>query len=43
MKFTCDEPAIYAGSNLRVFHDINYLKGDNYDIHIVLKGSLSNL
>ena len=32
-KFTCDEPTIYTGSNLCVFHDINYLKGDNYDIH----------
>jgi uncharacterized protein YjbI with pentapeptide repeats len=29
--FTCDEPLGYTGSNLCIFHDINYLKGDNYD------------
>jgi uncharacterized protein YjbI with pentapeptide repeats len=32
-NFTCDEPAIDTDSKLCIFHDINYLKGDNYDKH----------
>jgi uncharacterized protein YjbI with pentapeptide repeats len=31
--FTCDELARDAGSKFCIFHDINYLKGDNYDKH----------
>ena len=31
--FTCDEPTIYPGSKFCIFHDINYLKGDNYEKH----------
>ena len=29
--FTCDEPPICQGSKFCIFHDINYLKGDNYE------------
>ena len=29
--FTCDIPTKYAHSEFCIFHDINYLKGDNYE------------
>lgn len=31
--FRCDEPARDTGSKFCIFHDINYVKDDNYDKH----------
>jgi hypothetical protein len=31
--FTCDEPAIGRWNTSCIFHDINYLKGDNHEKH----------
>jgi Pentapeptide repeats (9 copies) len=32
-NFTCDEPTRDTSSKLCIFHDINYLKDDNYEKH----------